>query len=116
MACSLDMGRAGQILIKSLYCFAFLRLGFNERSSGVNDTEAEVDDYLGKAIDARSIDRLRSEHCKGFLLTFRDSSVEAKFSKERDKVLEAYFICSFIIFLALFELQRNILPRYARIQ
>ena len=96
--------------------FYIFRLGFNERSSGVNDTEAEVDDYLGKAIDARSIDRLRSEHCKGFLLTFRDSSVETKFSKERDKVLEAYFICSFIIFLALFELQRNILPRYARIR
>ena len=96
--------------------FCIFRLGFNERSSGVNDTEAEVDDYLGKAIDARSIDRLRSEHCKGFLLTFRDSSVETKFSKERDKVLEAYFICSFVIFLSLFELQRNILPRYVRIQ
>ena len=87
------------------------RLGFNEQSSRIKDTDAEVDDYLGRAIDARSIDRLRSEHCKRFFLTFRDSSVEAKFSKEKDKVLQAYFICSLIIFLAIFELQRNILPR-----
>jgi adenylate cyclase 5 len=87
------------------------RLGFNEQSSRVKDTDAEVDDYLGRAIDARSIDRLRSEHCKRFLLTFRDSSMETKFSKEKDNVLQAYFICSLIIFLAIFELQRNILPR-----
>ena len=108
--CRLNTSEEGVKSILNIFLFV-ARLGFNERSSGVNDTEAEVDDYLGKAIDARSIDRLRSEHCKRFLLTFRDSSVETKFSKEKDKVLEAYFICSFIIFLALFELQRNFLPR-----
>ena len=42
------------------------------------NTEEEVNDYLGRAIDARSIDRLRSDHCKRFLLTFRDANVEAK--------------------------------------
>uniref|UniRef100_A0A672KQW8 adenylate cyclase n=1 Tax=Sinocyclocheilus grahami TaxID=75366 RepID=A0A672KQW8_SINGR len=31
--------------------------------------EDEVDEFLGRAIDARSIDRLRSEHVKKFLLT-----------------------------------------------
>ena len=30
----------------------------------LKDTEEEVNDYLGRAIDARSIDRLRAEHCK----------------------------------------------------
>ena len=91
--------------------FCKCRLGFNEQPSRLKDTEDEVNDYLGRAIDARSIDRLRSEHCKRFLLTFRDSTVEAKFSKEKDKVLQAYFIASLVIFLALFELQRNFIPR-----
>ena len=42
------------------------------------NTAEEVNDYLGRAIDARSIDRLRSDHCKRFLLTFRDPKVEVK--------------------------------------
>ena len=83
----------------------------NRTCRSPRDTDDEVNDYLGRAIDARSIDRLRSEHCKRFLLTFRDTTVEAKFSKEKDKVLQAYFTCSLIIFLAVFELQRNVLPR-----
>lgn len=40
--------------------------------------EDEVDEFLGRAIDARSIDRLRSEHVKKFLLTFRESDLEKK--------------------------------------
>ncbi|XP_078064400.1 adenylate cyclase type 5-like, partial [Mustelus asterias] len=40
--------------------------------------EDEVDEFLGRAIDARSIDRLRSEHVKKFLLTFRKSELEKK--------------------------------------
>ena len=89
-----------------------LRLGLDHNESQIRDTEEEVNDYLGRAIDARSIDRLRSEHCRRFSLTFRDSKIETKFSKEKDSMLQAYFICSLIIFIAIFELQRNILPRY----
>lgn len=40
--------------------------------------EDEVNEYLMKAIDARSIDRLRAEHCKPFTLTFRDEKLEKK--------------------------------------
>lgn len=40
--------------------------------------EDEVDEFLGRAIDARSIDRLRSEHVKRFLLTFREPDLEKK--------------------------------------
>lgn len=40
--------------------------------------EDEVDEFLGRAIDARSIDRLRSEHVKKFLLTFREPDLERK--------------------------------------
>lgn len=42
--------------------------------------EDEVDEFLGRAIDARSIDRLRSEHVKRFLLTFREPDLEKKVS------------------------------------
>ena len=54
--------------------------------------EDEVNEYLARAIDARSIDRLRAEHCRSFLLTFRDQDVESKYSKEHDRWLPAYFI------------------------
>lgn len=43
--------------------------------------EDEVDEFLGRAIDARSIDRLRSEHVKRFLLTFREPDLEKKVSQ-----------------------------------
>lgn len=44
--------------------------------------EDEVDEFLGRAIDARSIDRLRKDHVKKFLLTFQTSSLEKKVHAE----------------------------------
>lgn len=44
----------------------------------MKDPEVEVNDYLARAIDARSIDRLRAEHCRRWLLTFRKPENEAK--------------------------------------
>ena len=37
-----------------------------------------MDEFLGRAIDARSIDQLRKDHVKKFLLTFQTSSLEKK--------------------------------------
>ena len=51
--------------------------GFGE-SMEEKDPEDEVNEYLMRAIDARSIDRLRAEHCKPFLLTFRKQDIEEK--------------------------------------
>lgn len=54
---------------------------FNFRNTQENlNPEDEVDEFLGRAIDARSIDRLRSEHVKKFLLTFREPDLEKKVS------------------------------------
>ena len=70
----------------TLFCFIyfifslFSRLGIQSDVDGDKNTAEEVNDYLGRAIDARSIDRLRAEHCKRFLLTFRDPKVEIKVS------------------------------------
>lgn len=56
------------------------RLGFSDSNDNNKDPEDEVNDYLMRAIDARSIDRLRSEHCKSVLLTFKKSTIEHKVS------------------------------------
>ncbi|XP_063890789.1 adenylate cyclase type 6 [Helicoverpa armigera] len=62
--------------------------------------EDEVNEYLMKAIDARSTDRLRAEHCRPCTLTFRDSKLEQKYTAERDRMMKVYFICTLAIFLA----------------
>ena len=52
------------------------RLGIGPGADDEKNTEEEVNDYLARAIDARSIDRLRTEHCKRFFLSFRDKEIE----------------------------------------
>ena len=69
-----------------------LRLGIQSDIDGDKNTAEEVNDYLGRAIDARSIDRLRAEHCKRFLLTFRDPKVEVKVSL-LSFFFSLYFMC-----------------------
>lgn len=54
------------------------RLGFTDATESTKDPEDEVNDYLMRAIDARSIDHLRAEHCKSVLLSFKDASLEHK--------------------------------------
>ena len=51
--------------------------------------EDEVNEYLMTAIDARSIDKLRTEHCTPFILTFRRPDVE-------EKVVKSFFFVLFI--------------------
>ncbi|KAL6431584.1 hypothetical protein ACFW04_007269 [Cataglyphis niger] len=75
------------------------KLGFGEIIEGEKDPEDEVNEYLMRAIDARSIDRLRSEHCTPFILKFRRPDVEEKYSRERDRMLSAYFVCSGFVYM-----------------
>ncbi|XP_032880764.1 adenylate cyclase type 5 isoform X2 [Amblyraja radiata] len=72
--------------------------------------EEEVDEFLGRAIDARSIDRLRSEHVRKFLLTFRKPELEKKYSKEVDDRFGAYVACSCLVFLFICSIQIIIMP------
>ncbi|XP_053624777.1 adenylate cyclase type 6 isoform X2 [Plodia interpunctella] len=67
--------------------------------------EDEVNEYLMKAIDARSIDRLRADHCQPFTLTFRDVTQERKYNAERDRMLKAYFSCTLAVYLAVIIIQ-----------
>ncbi|XP_069790876.1 adenylate cyclase type 5 isoform X2 [Narcine bancroftii] len=72
--------------------------------------EEEVDEFLGRAIDARSIDRLRSEHVRKFLLTFRKPELEKKYSREVDDRFGAYVACSCLVFLFICSIQIIIIP------
>lgn len=52
-------------------------------SRGTQDAlnpEDEVDEFLSRAIDARSIDQLRKDHVRRFLLTFQREDLEKKVS------------------------------------
>uniref|UniRef100_A0A803TYU7 Adenylate cyclase type 5 n=1 Tax=Anolis carolinensis TaxID=28377 RepID=A0A803TYU7_ANOCA len=72
--------------------------------------EDEVDEFLGRAIDARSIDRLRSEHVRKFLLTFRELDLEKKYSKQVDDRFGAYVACASLVFLFICFVQITIVP------
>lgn len=75
------------------------KLGFGDTIENEKDPDDEVNEYLMRAIDARSIDRLRAEHCTPFLLTFRRADIEEKYSRERDRMLSAYFVCSGFVYI-----------------
>uniref|UniRef100_A0A8C8SN28 adenylate cyclase n=1 Tax=Pelusios castaneus TaxID=367368 RepID=A0A8C8SN28_9SAUR len=79
------------------------RMGFEDpkdkNTQESMNPEDEVDEFLGRAIDARSIDRLRSEHVRKFLLTFREPDLEKKYSKQVDDRFGAYVACASLVFL-----------------
>uniref|UniRef100_A0A8C1G8U3 adenylate cyclase n=1 Tax=Cyprinus carpio TaxID=7962 RepID=A0A8C1G8U3_CYPCA len=67
--------------------------------------EDEVDEFLGRAIDARSIDQLRKDHVKKFLLTFQTPILEkkvcrqlVKFSQHRYELQHRNFTLLLVMF------------------
>ncbi|XP_055328638.1 adenylate cyclase type 5-like [Paramacrobiotus metropolitanus] len=103
-----SQSQAGRIANTAIHT----KLGLTELSEKEMQKSADDDvhDYLSRAIDARSIDRLRAEHCKKFRLTFRDPDVEAKFSANRDQMFSSYAVCAFLIGLVIFLIQWTIIP------
>lgn len=81
------------------------KLAFNETPERTKNPEDEVNEYLMRAIDARSIDRLRTEHCRSLMLSFRDPVKEAKYTLEKDRMLTLYFFCSTFCFLTIYLVQ-----------
>uniref|UniRef100_A0A673N719 adenylate cyclase n=1 Tax=Sinocyclocheilus rhinocerous TaxID=307959 RepID=A0A673N719_9TELE len=83
----------------------FRQMGIDEASSKDNrcaqealNPEDEVDEFLGRAIDARSIDQLRKDHVKKFLLTFQTPFLEKKYSKKVDDRFGGYVACTLVVF------------------
>ncbi|CAH1183148.1 unnamed protein product [Phaedon cochleariae] len=87
------------------------KIGFGEPVEREKNPEDEVNEYLMKAIDARSIDRLRTEHCRTFLLNFRDPIKESKFILEKDRMLTMYFFCSTFCFITILLVQLSVFKR-----
>lgn len=81
------------------------KLGICDKQDVKTAEEEEVNLYLVKAIDARSIDRLRSDHCKRFFLTFKDEKIEKKYCQEPDPMLRTYFYCTIIISIGILLIQ-----------
>uniref|UniRef100_A0A672RFG3 adenylate cyclase n=1 Tax=Sinocyclocheilus grahami TaxID=75366 RepID=A0A672RFG3_SINGR len=95
----------------------FRQMGINESSSKDNrgaqealNPEDEVDEFLGRAIDARSIDQLRKDHVKKFLLTFQTSSLEKKYAKKVDDRFGGYVACSLLVFCFISFIQIVVFP------
>ncbi|XP_067302190.1 adenylate cyclase type 6 [Pseudorasbora parva] len=95
----------------------FRQMGIDEASSKDNrcaqealNPEDEVDEFLGRAIDARSIDQLRKDHVKKFLLTFQTPFLEKKYSKKVDDRFGGYVACTLLVFCFIVSIQIIILP------
>uniref|UniRef100_A0A3Q2XKT8 Adenylate cyclase type 6 n=1 Tax=Hippocampus comes TaxID=109280 RepID=A0A3Q2XKT8_HIPCM len=71
--------------------------------------EDEVDEFLGRAIDARSIDQLRKDHVKNFLLTFQTAELEKKYSKKVDEGFGGYVACTLLVFCCICIIQMIVL-------
>ncbi|CAH1237752.1 ADCY5 [Branchiostoma lanceolatum] len=86
-----------------------LGLGFDTRQEPQSPDD-EVNEFLSRAIDARSIDRLRSDHVKKFFLTFRKPELEEKYMMVRDHMFKSYMGCAFTMFLFICFTQLIIIP------
>ncbi|XP_051860460.1 adenylate cyclase type 6 isoform X2 [Drosophila albomicans] len=75
------------------------KFGFGDSAESTKDPEDEVNEYLMRAIDARSIDHLRAEHCQSLLLRFKSAALERKYASEPDRMLCVYFYCSLLVLL-----------------
>uniref|UniRef100_A0A8C7USB2 Adenylate cyclase type 6 n=1 Tax=Oncorhynchus mykiss TaxID=8022 RepID=A0A8C7USB2_ONCMY len=86
------------------------RFSRTKDSKEAMNPEDEVDEFLGRAIDARSIDQLRKDHVKKFLLTFQTSSLEKKYSKKVDDRFGGYVACTLLVFCFISFIQIVIFP------
>lgn len=85
---------SGDVIVTCTCLLLFRHFIFRNTQENLNP-EDEVDEFLGRAIDARSIDRLRSEHVKKFLLTFREPDLEKKVCVNSHKYTHADTHCQF---------------------
>uniref|UniRef100_A0A1A8HGX7 adenylate cyclase n=1 Tax=Nothobranchius korthausae TaxID=1143690 RepID=A0A1A8HGX7_9TELE len=73
--------------------------------------EDEVDEFLGRAIDARSIDQLRKDHVKKFWLTFQTDDLEKMYSKKVDDRLWGYVASTLLVFFCICFIQMILFPK-----
>ncbi|XP_044535570.1 adenylate cyclase type 6 [Gracilinanus agilis] len=95
---------------------AFRQMGIDDSSKdnrGVQEAlnpEDEVDEFLSRAIDARSIDQLRKDHVRRFLLTFQTPELEKKYSRKVDARFGGYVACTLLVFCFVCFIQLLVVP------
>uniref|UniRef100_A0AAY4CIP3 Adenylate cyclase type 6 n=1 Tax=Denticeps clupeoides TaxID=299321 RepID=A0AAY4CIP3_9TELE len=96
----------------------YRQMGIDEASSkdsrGAQEAlnpDDEVDEFLGRAIDARSIDQLRRDHVKKFVLTFQTPALEKKYAKKVDDRFGGYVACTLLVFCFICTIQIIIFPQ-----
>uniref|UniRef100_A0A2I3GH58 Adenylate cyclase type 6 n=1 Tax=Nomascus leucogenys TaxID=61853 RepID=A0A2I3GH58_NOMLE len=82
----------------------------NRGTQDALNPEDEVDEFLSRAIDARSIDQLRKDHVRRFLLTFQREDLEKKYSRKVDPRFGAYVACALLVFCFICFIQLLIFP------
>jgi len=87
------------------------RLGISNRGEAPMDPEDEVNEFLSRAIDARSVERWKKEHVRPVILKFRKKEHEKKYSKEPNKMFVPNMICLSIVYVFVTLVQIVILPR-----
>ncbi|XP_014242089.1 Ca(2+)/calmodulin-responsive adenylate cyclase isoform X3 [Cimex lectularius] len=85
---------------------------FKKRHSSVyHQPQNRVNKYLTQAIEARSVDREKSEHVNLITLAFRDSDKENRYQADNDVGYSTSLACSLVLLLLIGGLQAAILPR-----
>ncbi|KAG7273327.1 hypothetical protein CRUP_014437 [Coryphaenoides rupestris] len=69
------------------------------------DLQAEINKRIASAIALRSGDKLRREHIKPLSVTFKDTSMEEKYSQMRDEVFKSNLVCAFIVLIFITTIQ-----------
>ncbi|XP_077301910.1 adenylate cyclase type 6 [Arctopsyche grandis] len=83
------------------------RIGFGENMEA-KDSDDEVNEYLMRAIDARSIEKQKNER---FALAFKNKAIENQFIMERNAMVWSYFLSSLIVFMAFAIVQLVMFPK-----
>lgn len=80
---------------------AMKMLGIEDKGQVVEmkNIDDEVNDYLSNSIEARSWDRLRSDHVtvRGMYMTFKKPEMEEKFSHQHNKKMSDHMICMCLV-------------------
>ncbi|XP_038608564.1 adenylate cyclase type 6 [Tachyglossus aculeatus] len=98
---------------------AFRQMGIDDSSKDNRSAqealnpEDEVDEFLGRAIDARSIDQLRKDHVRRFLLTFQTDDLEKKYSRKVDSRFGGSVACTLLVFCFICLIQLLVVPHSA---
>ncbi|KAH3715828.1 hypothetical protein DPMN_058541, partial [Dreissena polymorpha] len=88
-----------------------LRKAFKERHSHKPKPVDRVNKYLNQAIDARSVDREKSEHVNYFTLRFKKPEKEKMYQTTGDFAFTSSIICAMILLICTAAVNTVILPR-----